>query len=314
MDIEKISFFGNISYSEIAVNKLNKMSKRTYIGCSGWSYEEWVGPFYPKSLDSKDFLNYYSKIFYTNEINTTFYNIPSKRIVKGWAIRTPDDFVFTAKIPRVITHENKLDLTECYHHLEVYLKVMEPLIQSGKLLAFLIQLPPSFNKDEHFSNLKEFINEWPIDYRDAPYNLAVEFRNESWMDEETFAYLRENALTYCAVIEPTLPPRMDITNQEFAYIRFHGFGERIWFDYLFSEQEIDKYGKLVEAVIDTAKIVGIYFNNHFSGYAPKNSLMMMDKLNIHPRNRPGDIDILEVKKDSGTVSKGQMSLDKFFKN
>lgn len=288
------------------------MSEKTYIGCSGWSYDDWVGPFYPKSLNSKDFLNYYSKIFYTNEINTTFYNIPSKWIVESWVKRTPDDFVFSAKIPKIITHENKLDLAECHHHLDVYLKVMNPMIESGKLLAFLVQLPPSFNKEDHFENLIQFIEQWPGDYKNNQYHLAIEFRNKSWMDDEIFNYLRQHSLTYCAVIEPTLPPRMDITNQNFAYIRFHGFGEKIWFDYLFSEEEIEKYAQKVKNVISSAKVVGIYFNNHFSGYAPKNSLMMMDKLDIKPRNNPEKIDIFKVKKDSGTISKGQTRLDRFY--
>jgi len=289
------------------------MSEKTYIGCSGWSYDEWIGPFYPKGLEKKDFLNYYSEIFYTNEINTTFYNIPSKWIVESWFKRTPDDFVFSAKLPRVITHENYLDLTDCHHHLDVYLKVMRPLIESKKLLAFLIQLPPSFNKEDHFENLTKFIDNWPTNYKDSSYHLVVEFRNKSWMNEEIFDYLRKNELTYCAVIEPKLPPRMDVTNQNFAYIRFHGFGENIWFDYLFSEDEIEKYAQRVKNVINSAKIVGIYFNNHFSGYAPKNSLMIMDKLDIKPRNYPKDVDILDVKKTSGTISKGQTSLDNFFK-
>ncbi|MGM0469709.1 MAG: DUF72 domain-containing protein [Promethearchaeati archaeon] len=290
------------------------MSEKTYIGCSGWSYDDWVGPFYPKSLNNKDYLNYYSKIFYTNEINTTFYNIPSKWIVESWVKRTPDDFVFSAKIPKIITHENKLDLKECHHHLDVYLKVMNPLIESNKLLAFLIQLPPSFNKKDHFENLISFINEWPTDYENEPYHLVVEFRNKSWLEEETFNYLKKNSLTYCAVIEPKLPPRMDITNTDLAYIRFHGFGKKIWFDYLFSDEEIEKYSQMVKEVISSARTVGIYFNNHFSGYAPKNSLMMMDKLNLSPRNTPEEIDILEVKKKSGTISKGQTSLDKYFSN
>ena len=288
------------------------MNDKILIGTSGWSYDEWIGPFYPKGLTSKDFLPYYSKIFYTNEINTTFYNIPSGWVVKSWVNRTPSDFLFSVKVPQIITHDSKLDIDLCSDDLDYFLGVMDPLIESGKLLAFLIQLPPSFKKDDHFGNLKEFIDNWPRDRSHEDYHLVVEFRNKSWMSEEVFNYLKENLLTYCAVIEPLLPPRMDVTNPEFAYIRFHGYGKKPWFNYLFKEDEIKNWAIPIRSVIQSSKKVGIYFNNHFSGYAAKNSLMMMRELNVQPRNDPDTIKILEIKKESGTLPKGQSSLDKFF--
>ena len=282
------------------------------IGTSGWSYDDWVGTFYPKGITSKDFLYYYSNVFYTNEINTTFYNIPSRWVVNNWMKRTPKEFLFTAKVPQVITHKHKLDLERCSADLDYFLGVMDPLIASKKLLAFLIQLPPSFKKDEHFGVLKDFVKNWPDDWKERGYYLAIEFRDLSWMKEDTFEYLRKNELTYCAVIEPLLPPRMDVTNPEFVYIRFHGFGKKVWFNYFFSEEEIKNYSMSIKEVIQKSKRVGIYFNNHFTGYATKNSLMMMKALNSKPRNEPNTIKIFEVKKKSGTLTKGQTSLDKFF--
>jgi uncharacterized protein YecE (DUF72 family) len=282
------------------------------IGTSGWSYDEWIGPFYPKSLTKKDFLLYYSTIFYTNEINTTFYNIPPRWIVENWIKRTPSDFLFSAKIPRSITHDNKLAIDNCLDDLNYFLEAMNPLIESKKLLAFLIQLPPSFQKSKHFSNLREFIANWPSNREKEEYQLVIEFRNKSWMEEDMFDYLRSNNLSYCIVIEPLLPPRMDITNSELAYIRFHGYGQKIWFDYYFSEKEIEEWAKSVREVIEKSKRVGIYFNNHFSGYAAKNSLMLMKELDMKPRNDPESIQIFEIKKKSGTFSKGQTSLEKFF--
>jgi uncharacterized protein YecE (DUF72 family) len=288
------------------------MVNKVLIGTSGWSYDDWVGQFYPKSLAKKDFLLYYSTIFHTNEINTTFYNIPSRGIVQAWLKRTPSDFLFTAKLPKIITHESKLDLDKCYEELIYFLDVMDPLITSGKLLAFLVQLPPSFEKDAHFSLLKEFVSNWPQDYGGDYYHLAVEFRHKSWMDEEVFRYLKENSLTYCAVVEPLLPPRMEITNPEFSYVRFHGFGKKIWFNYLFNEQEIKDWALALKGMIENSRKIGIYFNNHFSGYAVKNSLMMMNELGIEPRNEPKEIKIFEIKKKAGSYSKGQTNLEKFF--
>ncbi|MFX0035879.1 MAG: DUF72 domain-containing protein [Candidatus Hermodarchaeota archaeon] len=286
---------------------------RVLIGTSGWGYDEWVGPFYPKGLKKEDYLVYYSEIFYTSEINTTFYNIPGKWIVQNWVDKTPNNFLFSIKLPQSITHENKLDVNYCLDDLDFFLKAMEPIIEARKILAFLIQLPPYFKKEEHFSNLKEFIDNWPRDSNEGHYNIVVEFRDKSWMDDEVFSYLKSKSLTYCAVIEPLLPPRMDVTNSNFAYIRFHGFGKKIWFDYFFTEEEIKGWVPSIREVIQKSNMVGIYFNNHFSGYAAKNSLMLMKELEIQPKNLPEDVSILKIKKKSGELSKGQVGLDKFLK-
>jgi len=289
------------------------MDKKVLIGTSGWGYDEWLGPFYPKNLAKKDYLSYYSEIFYTNEINTTFYNIPSRGIIENWVKKTPKNFIFSAKVPKTITHEHKLNIDECLDELHYFLGVMEPLIKSEKLWAFLIQLPPSFNREEHFGYLKEFIEHWPGDPNREGYYLTIEFRDKSWMEEDVFKYLRDNALTYCAVIEPLLPPRMDVTNPEFAYIRFHGYGKKIWFDYFFKEEEIKKWAVQIKNVIQEADRVGIYFNNHFSGYAAKNSLMMMRELNVNPRSDPNKVNLLDIKKKSGTLAQNQTGLDQFLK-
>ena len=196
--------------------------------------------------------------------------------------------------------------------VDYFLKEMQPLLDSGKILAFLIQLPPFFKKEKNFADLKDFIEEWPLDYkREEPY-LVIEFRDISWITDEIFNYLRKKKLTYCAVIEPLLPPRMDITNKNLAYIRFHGYGKKIWFDYNFNTVEIKKWASKVKKVITNSDKTGIYFNNHFSGYAVKNSLMMMDELNVKPKTSPDKIALLDVQKQTGIHSKGQKGLDDFF--
>jgi uncharacterized protein YecE (DUF72 family) len=106
---------------------------------------------------------------------------------------------------------------------------------------------------------------------------------------------------------------MDVTNSKFAYIRFHGYGKEIWFDYFFKEEEIREWSIPIKKVINEAERIGIYFNNHFSGYAAKNSLMMMKELDIKPRNNLKDVSLLEIKKKSGSYSKGQTGLDQFIK-
>ncbi len=288
------------------------MARRILIGTSGWGYDEWVGPFYPRVIKKEQFLLYYSEIFHTSEINTTFYHVPLRRVVENWVRKTPLDFMFSAKLPRVITHEQKLEHAGCQFELDRFLEVMSPMIEARKIWAFLIQLPPSFKREEHFSNLKEFIEAWPEEWKEKGYHLVVEFRHESWMEEEVFNYLRDVEVTYCNVVEPLLPPCMDVTTPEFFYIRFHGYGKRIWFDYLFKEEEIKHWAGELKNVIEKVENVGIYFNNHFSGYAAKNALMMMRELNIQPRKEPEKVSILDLRKKSGEVAQGQTTLDKFF--
>ena len=79
-----------------------------YLGCSGWSYNGWKGPFYPDRLDNRYWLSYHSQIFDFVEIDSTFYRIPSKLMVNNWSKRTPDNFRFAVKFPKVITHDKQL--------------------------------------------------------------------------------------------------------------------------------------------------------------------------------------------------------------
>ena len=263
------------------------------IGTSGWGYSEWKGNFYPRGLEQNEFLLYYSEIFHTTEINTTFYQTPLQKTIKKWVENTPDDFIFSAKIPRDITHQFKLNLDKCQSILKKFLDVMKPLIESNRLLALLLQLPPSFSKDDNFKDLKNFIEYWD---RSDKYERVIEFRHKSWMDDEIFSFLKDNQITYCGVIEPLLPPRMDITNLNLSYIRFHGYGTKPWFNYNFSNAEIEKRAKELKKLDGKVKQIGIYFNNHFSGYAAKNSLAFMKELKIKPRNPPGSVKLTKIKR------------------
>ncbi|MFZ0649145.1 MAG: DUF72 domain-containing protein, partial [Nitrososphaeraceae archaeon] len=79
-----------------------------HIGCSGWSYTSWEGPFYPPNLENSDWLRFYSQVFDYVEIDSSFYRILNQFMVKNWVKRTPDNFRFTAKFPKVITHDKLL--------------------------------------------------------------------------------------------------------------------------------------------------------------------------------------------------------------
>jgi uncharacterized protein YecE (DUF72 family) len=124
-----------------------------YIGCSGWSYSSWQGPFYPKGIESSKWLRYYSKVFDYVEIDSSFYRIPNEFMVKNWYKRTPENFRFTAKFPKVITHDKRLsDFDE--DQLSYFFDSISELKE--KLLALLIQLPPSIDIVQGLDALRTF--------------------------------------------------------------------------------------------------------------------------------------------------------------
>ena len=241
------------------------------MGTSGWSYKEWEEVFYQKGEKRK--LRAYSQVFKTAEIDSTFYRYPSKGTVMGWLKYSPSDFVFTAKLPKVITHDKALGLKgDVKEDLEAFLDLMRPLQLGGKLACLLIQLPPkyAFNPE----NLKAFFG-----LVDPVFKYAVEFRNLSWMREETWELLKEHDVAYTIVDEPLLPPEVHLTT-DFAYFRWHGRGESPWFDYRYSKEELEPWvPKVEEAAGKVKKIVG-YFNNHFHGYAPENCLYLIERLGL----------------------------------
>lgn len=79
------------------------------IGCTGWSYEGWVGTFYPKTMENPNHLKHYASVFDITEINSTFYRIPTLSMTKKWYNDTPQNFMFTAKLPKVTFDLEKLD-------------------------------------------------------------------------------------------------------------------------------------------------------------------------------------------------------------
>jgi uncharacterized protein YecE (DUF72 family) len=242
-----------------------------FLGTSGWSYEEWEGPFYAKHEKRK--LRAYSHVFSTVEIDSTFYRVPSKGTVMGWLRYSPSDFIFTAKLPKTITHDKKLGLSgDVKADLEGFFDVMRPLQLGGKLGCFLIQLPPKY--DFNLENLECFFK-----LLDLTFRFAVEFRNLTWMREETWSLLKKYDVAYANVDEPLLPPEVHLTS-DFAYFRWHGKGENIWFDYHYSKEELEPWiPKVTESARQVKKIYG-YFNNHFHGYAPENCLQLIERLGL----------------------------------
>jgi uncharacterized protein YecE (DUF72 family) len=242
-----------------------------HIGTSGWSYNEWTGVFYPSSTTNK--LSFYSKVYETVEVDSSFYAFPSKGLVLGWARYTPENFVFSLKLPRLLTHDKKLDLTKGVEaDLVRFLSLLKPLMVAGKLGPLLIQLPPSYSFDLDFERLKDFLKQAPEDVM-----FAVEFRHPSWLRGEVWSLLRDRNVANVIVDEPLLPPDTVVT-ADFAFIRWHGRGNRPWYNYRYSEKELEVWVPKVREVSSRVKKTFGYFNNHFKGFAVENSLKMLEML------------------------------------
>ena len=247
------------------------VSTRYWIGCSGYSYDDWIGRFYPSNIEKSDMLEYYANRFNTVEINSTFYQIPNRRLVYYWASRAPKYFKYSVKFYQGITHERKLFFAKPV--LNKFFNVLQPLIAENKLAVFLIQLPASIGKN--LEKLESFINELPKGFR-----YAIEFRHHSWLENDTFQLLEKYGVAYVIVDEPHLPPIIRITS-DFVYIRFHGRGKKVWYFYKYSEEELKPWAEKIKNEIEpSVKEVYIYFNNHFRAFAPKNAMQFIKLLGL----------------------------------
>jgi uncharacterized protein YecE (DUF72 family) len=152
-----------------------------YIGCPIWSFKGWEGNFYPLKTKPIDFLREYTRRLTTVEGNTTFYAIPPKKTIEGWAAEMPDGFHFCPKIPRTISHEGNLS-----RHIEESASFMEIMSQLDSCLgpAFL-QLPPRFSPLQ-FDDLQIFLKAWPSEHQ-----LAVEVRHLDWFDGQSHEELNQ---------------------------------------------------------------------------------------------------------------------------
>ena len=238
------------------------------LGTSGWSYKEWVGPFYEKK---SGMFTQYAQVFNTSEINSTFYRYPSEGMIQGLLRSSPPGFLFAAKLPQLITHDKWLRLGEGVEgDTYRFLELMKPLAE--KLGPILIQLRPKFNFETHVGDLESFIDVLP-----GNYEWAVEFRHESWLRPETMDILRRHNIAYTVVDEPLLPPKIHVT-ADFSYIRWHGHGSRIWYDYEYSEDQLLEWVPKVDEVKKISRRVYGYFNNHFKANAVKNAVQMLELL------------------------------------
>jgi len=157
-----------------------------YAGTSGFSYKEWKGHFYPEKIAPDQMLNFYSTNLPAVEINNTFYRLPRREMLEGWAAQVPPDFRFAVKASQKITHMKRLrNAEEETKYLMDIVGVMEK-----KLGVVFFQLPPNFKKD--VDRLGAFLESLP-----DHIPVAWEFRHATWFDDEVYELLRKHDAALC---------------------------------------------------------------------------------------------------------------------
>ena len=249
-------------------------------GCAGWSYKEWLGPLYDPD---ESMLKQYASVFDTVELNSSFYKAPDEGTILGLTRHTKRGFMFSAKINRKFTHDLRLNLDEkTQDELERFIQLFDPLLMQDRLGCFLIQLPPSLKMNAKL--LENFLAALP-----KRYDYVIEFRHQSWINDSIWRILSKYETAYCIVDEPLLPPEIHVTS-DIGYIRWHGHGQHPWYNYRYTNPQLQEWTpKVKEVAKNTKRTFGI-FNNHFHGYAPENCLQIMQMLGI---SRPGHEKVLK---------------------
>ena len=223
------------------------MEKKWFIGCSGFAYKEWKELFYPAGLPQSKWFQYYTQHFNTLELNVTFYRFPTLKSLQGWYDKAPDGFVFSAKVPRWITHYGKFEETE--RMLGDFYGLLKDGLKE-KMGCVLFQLPGSFEY------LKEKLQKM-VEQLDYSFTNVIEFRNEGWWRKDVMATLKKNNIAFCGVSYPKLPDDA-VMNTPIPYYRFHGVPKLFFSEY--SKAFVKKiYKQLNEK--KNLETIYVYFNN-----------------------------------------------------
>jgi uncharacterized protein YecE (DUF72 family) len=233
------------------------------VGTSGWSYREWDRIFYPEGVKAtQDRLAYYAKHFNTIEVNYSFYHLPKVGTYQKWAGAAPDDFIFSVKASRYITHIRRLSRIG-----PSWDKFIDGARTLGKRLGpVLLQFPPGWPADAR--RLSRFLDRLKKDFASPLIHPVFEFRHRSWFTEAIYSILREAGATLCIAQSSRYPCVEEITAER-VYYRFHGPGDL--FASRYSDEELRSWAGRIRPLVKDGKTVYIYFNNTLNGYAVENA-------------------------------------------
>ncbi len=253
------------------------MKRNIYVGCSGFSYKDWRGTFYPPSLDQSLFITYYERFFDVLELNYTFYSMPHPHTVEGFLKKTKR-VRFSIKANRVFTHERDYSKED----LKRFMNGIEPVVDSPRFIALLFQFPQSFG---YSPESMDYLAKLSEDF--AGYEKVVELRSRSFGRAELFDELEGMGFSLANIDAPKVKgllvgPWRSVGS--INYVRLHGRNEEKWFkgeesyeryDYLYSEAELKELKEKIER-LHRGKDTYVFFNNHYRGKGALNALQLKE--------------------------------------
>jgi len=247
------------------------------LGTSSFTATGWQGSFYPKGLRPADRLSYYAQQFDTVEIDSTFYATPNVNVVRSWNAKTPEGFLFAAKVPQEITH--KRVLKHCDEEFKVFLTTMEAL--GEKLGPMLFQFG-KFDKfafkslDDFLARLVPFLRRLPKEHK-----FAVETRNKNWLVPKLADVLREHGVALTLIDQGWMPrpwemkDKFDLITADFTYVRWLGDRKGIeektttWDKVIVDRQgDLSEWVSLLKKIQERRIMILAFANNHYAGFGP----------------------------------------------
>jgi uncharacterized protein YecE (DUF72 family) len=235
--------------------------KPAWIGCSGWNYSDWRGDLYPDGLPQRRWLEHYSSLFNTVEVNNTFYRLPKREAVGNWAEQTPEGFLFACKASRYLTHVKRL--REIGESVEKLTERLTPLREAGKLGPVLWQLPGNFQRDDE--RLEGLLEALP------PGRHAIEFRHPSWFGRAVLRRLSDAGVALVIGDHPERPFQTHEITTGWTFVRFHWGARGRRGNY--SDRELATWRRRIAAWRRRTEVFA-YFNNDWEGFAPRNALKL----------------------------------------
>ena len=236
-----------------------------HVGCSGWNYAAWRERFYPKGLPANRWLEHYAQHFSTVEVNSTFYRLAKPEAVARWATQVPDDFIFSVKASRYLTHIKRLAKLD--EGVKRFFATVEPLVEAGKLGPVLWQLPPNFKRDDE--RLANALRALPTGRH------CFEFREPSWFVPEVYSLLREHGAALVIADRPEVSKfQSHELTADWTFVRLHHGHRGRRGNY--SRSELQEWAQRSEEWRREREVF-LYFNNDWEGFAIQNALWMATK-------------------------------------
>lgn len=232
------------------------------IGTSGWTYKHWQEVFYPAECPQSKWLEYYTDHFDTVELNASFYRLPNPKTFENWRARTPDNFLWSVKASKYITHTKRLK-----DPVEPLKRLYDAAAGLGeKLGVILIQLPPNLVFDETL--FRDF-----CDKLNPGIRHTLEPRHASWLNDNAYAILKEFNMALCISDTAGRYPSAEEITADFVYVRLHGSQELYASGY--TEDELQNWAQKIRS---WNRDTFIYFDNDFEGNAIKDAKRLKEIL------------------------------------